>query len=280
MALNRFKTLFGRTLFNVIGMVHVDALPGTPKCTHKMDAIIERALKDVEIYKSANVDSILIENMHDIPYQHTSQVGPEIVASMTAVCCKIRDQCPNIPLGIQILAGANHQALAVALAAGLDYIRAEGFVFAHVADEGLMNSCAAEVLRYRRQIGAEHIHVFTDVKKKHSSHAITSDVSITETVKAAEFFLSDGVILTGTSTGAVTDVNEFTDARNECNLPVLIGSGVTSDNIELYSKAHGLIVGSHFKENGNWLNPVDSVRVNKFMDKVRKLRSSNTTEIS
>lgn len=66
-----------------------------------------------------------------------------------------------------MLAGGNKQALAVALAAGFDFIRAEGFVFAHVADEGLMNACAGDLLRYRRLIGADHIKIFTDIKKKH-----------------------------------------------------------------------------------------------------------------
>ena len=43
-----------------------------------------------------------------------------------------------VPLGIQILAGANQQALAVTRSSGADYVRAENFVFAHVADEGLV----------------------------------------------------------------------------------------------------------------------------------------------
>ena len=50
---------------------------------------------------------------------------------------------------------------------GLQFIRAEGFVFSHVADEGLMNACAGDLMRYRREIDAEDIMVFTDVKKKH-----------------------------------------------------------------------------------------------------------------
>lgn len=50
---------------------------------------------------------------------------------------------------------------------GLDFIRAEGFVFSHVADEGLLNACAGELLRYCRHIGAEHVQIFTDIKKKH-----------------------------------------------------------------------------------------------------------------
>ena len=51
--------------------------------------------------------------------------------------------------------------------ADLEFIRAEGFVFSHVADEGLMNACAGDLMRYRHSIGADNIMVFADVKKKH-----------------------------------------------------------------------------------------------------------------
>lgn len=35
----------------------------------------------------------------------------------------------------------------------------------------------------------------------YSAHAITQDVTIAETAKAAEFFMSDGLIITGSATG-------------------------------------------------------------------------------
>lgn len=107
-----------------------------------------------------------MENMHDIPYLNR-HVGPEIVAAMSVVCSEVQRVVNNLPCGIQILAGANKEALAVAKAADLQFIRAEGFVFSHIADEGTMNSDAGELLRYRKQIGADKILVFTDIKKKH-----------------------------------------------------------------------------------------------------------------
>lgn len=42
--------------------------------------------------------------------------------------------------------------------------------------------------------------ILVDIKKKHSSHFVSSDVSIAKMAKAAAFFLSDGVIVTGNST--------------------------------------------------------------------------------
>ena len=67
--------------------------------------------------------------------------------------------------------------------------------------KGIIESCAGELLRYRRAIGAERVLVFADIKKKHAAHAITADVSIAETAHAAELFLADGLIVTGTATG-------------------------------------------------------------------------------
>lgn len=136
--------------------------------------------------------------MHDVPYVQNDKIGVEIIASMTRLSHEIKRISSKTPCGIQVLASGNCQALAIAKAANLQFIRAEGFVFSHVADEGFTDACAGQLLRYRKQIDADDILVFTDLKKKHSSHAITADVSLLETVHAAEFFLTDAVILTGT----------------------------------------------------------------------------------
>jgi membrane complex biogenesis BtpA family protein len=169
-----------------------------------------------------------------------------------------------VKCGVQILAGANIQAMSAAYSAGLDFIRAEGFVFSHIADEGMMNSDAGDLLRYRKQIGAENISVFTDIKKKHSSHQITNDVSIVETAKAAQFFLSDGLIVSGNSTGSEANLDEVKAVAEIAETPVIIGSGITPENIEKYYRfADAFIVGSYFKEDGIWFNKLSAKRINK-----------------
>ncbi|XP_071973292.1 uncharacterized protein F13E9.13, mitochondrial-like [Engystomops pustulosus] len=265
-----FLQLFGRQRANVIGMVHLKALPGTPRSTLPVAQIQEEACKEAEIYRKAGIDGLIVENMNDIPY--TLNVGPEVTASMATVCAAVRQTCPQIPLGVQVLACANQQALAVALAAGLNFIRAESFVFSHVADEGLVDACAGDLLRYRKIIGAEHVQIFADIKKKHSSHAVTADVTISETAKAAEFFLADGVILTGVSTGKEADPRELKEVQRSVKIPVLIGSGVTLDNVEKYTNANALIIGSYFKHHGDWRNNVDYDKVMTFLDKIHKLQ--------
>ena len=264
------KKIFG-IIKPVVGMIHVDALPGTPKYKGDVESIINSAMKEATIYKNSGIDAIAIENMHDIPYLKRN-VGPEIISLMSIIGREVK-KVSQLPCGIQILAGANKETLAAAHSAGMDFIRAEGFVFAHVADEGIMESDAGELLRYKKQIGAENILIFTDIKKKHSSHSITSDVDIIGTAKAAEFFLSDGVILTGKSTGKETDIDELKKVRDAVDIPVLIGSGLTADNIEKYFPvADAFIIGSYFKHNGDWKNKVDADRVIALMNKINNLR--------
>lgn len=256
---------------SIIGMVHVQALPGTPKNKYALAEICDIAVAEAKKYEKAGLDAVMIENMHDVPYLKVA-VGPEITAAMAVVAKAIRDAV-KLPLGIQILAGANKEALAVAKAANFQFIRAEGFVFGHVADEGYMDSCAGELMRYRKAIGAENIAVFTDIKKKHSSHAITSDVAIDETAHAAEFFLSDGVIITGSSTSKAVNLHELKSLKDKIHIPVLIGSGITADNIyEYWEFASVFIVGSYFKEEGYWKNSISVDRLNCFMEKVKELR--------
>ncbi len=254
----------------LIGMIHISGLPGTPKNKLNPAQIIESAVDEALIYQSCGLKAVMIENMHDLPYLK-SNVGHEISSLMAIIGHEIK-QKTELFCGVQILAGANEAAMATAFTSGMDFIRAEGFVFGHVADEGYIDASAAELLRFRKNIGAENILVFTDIKKKHSSHAITNDVDIVETAKAAEFFLSDGIILTGKSTAEQADLIELQKVSSQINIPVLIGSGITDKNIsEYYELADGFIIGSYFKKDGNWQNPPDPERIKKLLNVVHTL---------
>ena len=246
-------------------MIHVGALPGTPANSQSLRVIEAQAVREAKRYAAAGVDGLMLENMHDAPYVR-GQVGPEIVAAMTLVARAVKSAAPTLPCGIQILAAANREAVAVALSAGLDFIRAEGFAFAHVADEGIIQSCAADLLRYRRAIGAERVQIWADVKKKHSSHALTSDVGIGETAHAVEFMRGDAVIVTGAVTGDAPKRDDVRAVKHATRLPVWLGSGVTAANIASFrDEADGFIVGSEFKTGGHWSGAVDAKRVRRFM---------------
>lgn len=263
--------IFGRNKA-LIGMVHVAALPGTARHHLPMTSIVRQAVEEAKLLVDCGFDSILIENMHDAPYLRRN-VGPEIISAMTMLACAIRDSV-SVPLGVQILAGANCASLAVAHAANAAFIRAEGFVFASVADEGIFDEAdAGPLLRYRKSIGAENVKVFADVKKKHSSHSITADVDISETAKAAEFFGADGVIITGIATGQAIRVNDLGTARVATTLPLIVGSGVTPESVtDLFAYADALIVGSWYKKDGIWFNPPEENRARELVKAVNAAR--------
>jgi membrane complex biogenesis BtpA family protein len=249
----------------LIGMVHVGALPGTPRAAAPVGEIARRAADEARVLADAGFHAVLIENMHDVPYLRRD-VGPEIVAAMTVVGHEVR-RAVDVPVGVQILAGANAAALAVAHAIGGSFVRAEGFVFAAIADEGLLDEAdAGRLLRTRRAIGAGDVRIVADVKKKHSSHAITTDVDLAETARAAAFFGADGVVVTGGATGEATSIDDVRAVRAAVEVPVLVGSGATPETAGgLLKHADALIVGSALKVGGWWGNALDPERVERFV---------------
>ena len=122
-----------QSMFNVpqalIGMLHLAALPGSPGQRSGadetgLDGIIARAIEEAKVYRDAGFHGLMIENMHDRPYLKGA-VGPETVAAMAVVGREVRQAVP-LPLGVQVLAAANREALAVALACGACFVRVEG----------------------------------------------------------------------------------------------------------------------------------------------------------
>jgi membrane complex biogenesis BtpA family protein len=256
----------------LIGMVHLQALPGTPCSTQSVTRIAAQAAAEALMLAEAGFDAILIENMHDRPYLNAPH-PPEIVSAMTVCVHSVRAAVPALPLGVQILSFGHREALAVALACDAQFIRVENFVYAHVADEGLLAEAAAgPLLRTRKALNAQHIRLYCDIKKKHASHAVSSDVTIEDAAHSAEFFGADGLIVTGAFTGRPTDPSDIDRARAASSLPILVGSGVTPDQLPtLIERADGLIVGSSIKQGGVWSNPVDPQRCEQLVSGRRRL---------
>ena len=264
----RTRALFGRHRA-LVGMIHVGALPGTPRSRFSIDELLVNAARDASLLADAGFDALIIENMHDVPYLRRT-VGAEIVASMSVIARALRETV-DLPLGIQILAGANREALAVAQAADCSFIRAEGFAYASVADEGLLEEAdAGPLLRYRKAIDADGIAILADVRKKHSAHALTADVSLEEQVETVEFMGADGVIVTGPATGRSVDTQEVIRASGSTGLPVITGSGACADTIaELLQHADAAIIGSATKTDGRWNQPVELAKAEAIVSTAR-----------
>ena len=261
----------------VIGVVHCPPFPGTPRHDGRPPAeLYDAALRDAEAYAEGGVDGLIVENHGDIPFLRPQDIGPETAAFMTATTERIIRRV-GLPTGVNILANAPVPALAVARASGADFIRVNQWANAYVSNEGLLNGEAAQALRYRQTIGAEDVAIFADSHVKHGAHAITADRSITELTRDLEFFDADGVIATGQRTGdAVTD-SELATIAGATTLPVLVGSGVTTENAErILAGCQGVIIGSALKQEGVWWNPVSLDRVHEFMGAVARVREARS----
>jgi uncharacterized protein len=245
-------------------MIAVLPLPGSPLYSGNDQEVMEQALADLEVYQAAGVESLIFENDHDLPYIQPP-LDKKGIALMTRIVKAARRRFEG-PIGIQMLEAANITSLEIAAEADLDYIRAEAYVFAHVGGSGIINGSAGRVLRRRKELGAEHIKVFADVKKKHGSHSLTIDLDIQDEITQAEFFLVDGVIVTSKFTGLHPDQNDLIKAKSATKLPVLIGSGMTAENIREYLPlADGFIVGSYFRKEGKFLEKLEPERLERFM---------------
>jgi len=252
---------------SLIGMVHVDALPGAPASRRTIRQIAANAAVEAAILSRAGFDGCIVENMHDRPYIN----GPHpaaTVAAMTTCTHAVRAAAPDLICGVQVLSFGHLEALAVALATDSAFIRVENFVYAHVADEGLIPTAAAgELLRMRRNWGAESVRLMCDIKKKHASHTLTGDLSIVDASHAAEFFGADGLIVTGSFTGSPVAPSDLTATRAASRLPVWVGSGADPSQLEfLLSLADAVIVGSYIKETGAWDGLIDARRCEQMVE--------------
>ena len=257
----------------IIGTIHLPPLPGAPRYTGEpVRAIYARAVDDARRYAEGGVDGLIVENEGDTPFLKPDKIGPETTACMAVVTSAVIDAV-GLPTGVLVLANATLHSIAVAKAAGAQFVRANQWVNAYIANEGYLEGTAAQALRYRAQLHASNLRVFADVHVKHGSHAIVADRTIAELTHDTEAFDADVVIATGQRTGDPTRVEEITAISSVAQRPVLVGSGLDAGNArELLEHAHGAIVGSAMKEDGAWWNPVSVANTRKIMNVVKELR--------
>ena len=253
----------------LIGVVHLAPLPGSPRHDRgPIEAVYERALADARAYLEGGFDGVIVENHGDIPFSKPQDIGPETAACMAVATDRIR-RAFGKPVGVNVLANAAQPALAVACAAGADFIRVNQWANAYIANEGLIEGEAARALRYRARLAADGVKIFADAHVKHGAHAIVADRPVEEQVRDLAFFDADAVIATGQRTGHAADLDYIRGIKQASHLPTLVGSGVTPDNAsDILSVVDGVIVASALKFGGVWWNPVEFARVRAFAERI------------
>ena len=258
----------------VIGMVHLWPLPGAPGYSgYGMQTIIDHALRDAEALIQGGVDGLAVENMWDLPYYVGAEVKPEAMTAQAVAAAEVVKNF-SVPVGINVIHNGGIVCLSIAVAARARFIRVCILTGARPWDTGeLDHGCAADLVRKRKELHAEDIHVFADVDKKHS--VAWPGLGLATHIEWTEFYGADALIVTGRMTGSAPDVEKVREAKSLATRPILVGSGSNRKNIgALLQYADGVIVGSSLKKDDVMQNPVDVRRVREYMDAVRAVREA------
>jgi uncharacterized protein len=266
-----FKQTF-RTEHPVIGVVHLLPLPASPRWGSSLKAVVERAEQEALALASGGVDGILVENFFDAPFTK-GQVDPAVVAAMTVVVRKLMGLV-SLPIGLNVLRNDARSAMAIAAATGAAFIRVNVLTGVMATDQGVIEGCAYELLRYRRELGCE-VQIFADVLVKHARPMGTPNLSMAVR-EAIERGLADVVILSGWGTGSPPNLEDLELAKAvAADTPVLIGSGADWENIpSLMQFADGAIVSSSLKRQGKIELSIDPIRVSQFVEALRRSKQS------
>lgn len=252
----------------LIACIHLMPLPGSPLYDGNMAAIYQKALEEVEIFKQYGVDGLIIENFRDKPF-YPNQIPAETIAAIAGIGREIVKNV-SIPVGINALRNDAVSALAIANAIEAQFIRVNVHMNAIVSEQGIIEGKSHETLRLRSNLRS-NVLIFADVGVKHAAPLAPRGLAI-ETKDLCNRGLVDGLIVSGELTGVETDPQDLNIVKQNTSIPVLIGSGVTPENIEkVYKTADGFIVGSYFKIDGLGNNFIDPKRVERLITKIRFL---------
>ena len=254
----------------VVGMAHIGALPGSPLYDAKggMSHLIDNVIADLTALQSGGVDAIMFGNENDRPYQlHAPAEG---VAAMAAVVSAVKPLL-EVPFGVNYLWDPV-ASVAVAAATGARFVR-EIMTGLFASDMGLWNPDCASAVRLRRTLGCDNLKLLFNINAEFA-HSLDQRPIELRARSAVFSSLADAILVSGPLTGQSVDGSELRRVVEAVpGVPVFANTGVNVDNVaDILSVASGVIVGTHFKVNGNTWNKVDGARVKRFMEVVERLR--------
>lgn len=253
----------------IIAALHLPPFPGSGHPDRKsMHAIREFALRNTDVAVRAGIQALFLQDLGEHPVSRP--IPAPIVADMSVVGSWIRQEFPNLQLGISLLGHGAKEPLAIAQAIGAKFVRLKVYVGVMIKAEGLLEGCAAEAIQYRHQIGAEEIAIFADVYDR-TGEPLGRMPLVEEVRQATIFGRADAVVLTGKSfTETLAMINEITNS--DLHPPILIGGGVNAGNVkDALRVADGVIVSSAFKSIGGFTR--ESLQADWEMEKIAEFMS-------
>jgi membrane complex biogenesis BtpA family protein len=224
----------------LVGVVHLEPLPGSPRWGGSMNAVARKAVADATAYAEGGADALLVENFGDAPF-HRDHVEPWAVAAITAVAMQIRAEV-DLPIGINVLRNDALAALGIAASIGAEFVRVNVLCGAYVTDQGFIQGVADDLMRARRMLDSPAA-VLADVRVKHAAPLVERSLTV-ELEELCERGLADALVVTGEGTGRFPEPESIRLVVDEAHgRPVLIGSGVTPQAlVEVLPLVDGVIM--------------------------------------
>lgn len=249
----------------LIGVVHLAATPGAPGFGGDFGTVLEAARRDGRALADGGMRYAIVENFGDHPF-FAERVPPETVAAMALALAAVRSAAPELVLGANVLRNDVRAALGLCATGGAGFVRVNVHTGAAITDQGMVQGRAAETLRERARL-APRASVLADVHVKHATPMGAESLAdaARETVGRGA---ADGLIVSGTATGAAVDPSDLAEVRAACpEALLLVGSGMTVDSAAtLLAHADGAIVGTALKVGGDVHAPVDVARVRSLVE--------------
>ncbi len=262
------KNTFG-VIKPVIGMVHIDALPGTVlyNQTGGLNKIIEHAKQDYVSLVEGGINAVIFCNENDKPY--SKEVDPHIVSAMTLVIREVVGNKVIIPFGVDIQWDAK-ASLAVASMTNASFIR--GIVSGtYCGDLGFFTPDTEDILKYRHQINADHVKILTNINPEFSESLDRRSLEL-RIMTISKSTLVDGICVSGIMAGVATSYEMLKDVKKlNGDFPIIANTGINFDNInQALEYADACVVATCLKVNGNSRGRIDVNNVKKLMAKLKK----------
>ncbi len=260
----------------IIGMLHLDALPGDPRYTasDSLDIIVEHARMDLKSLIDGGVDAILISNEFSFPYQR--KMDYVTVACMARIIGELKKDI-IVPFGVDAISDGT-ATLELARAVDADFCRGT-FSGVYVGDGGFYNNDISKLLRRKTELHLANLKMLYFINPESDKNLDTRELA--EIAKSTVFKTgADGLCISASAAGQDVNENLIQCVKDACpNVAVLANTGCRPETIESKLKyADAAVVGTYFKKdgklqdsNGNNLR-VDVNRVKEFMDVVNRIR--------
>lgn len=261
--------LFG-TYKPIIAMCHLKALPGDPSYdqSNGMKHVIDSARKDLIALQEGGADAVMFSNEFSLPY--LLKVEPITLAAMARIITDLMDDI-HVPYGVNVLWDPI-ASIDLAVAVGASFVR-EIFSGVYASDFGLWNTNFGEVVRHQHRVGGQNVRLLFNIIPEAAAYLAGRDIP--SIAKSTVFnHRPDGLCVSGLTAGVQTDSSVLKLVKQAVpETPVFANTGLRLENVEAQlAIADGGVVGTTFKQDGVFENPVDALRVKTFMNKVKDFR--------